>query len=91
MFTAFGVAGVTGPYIAGRIRDHFGSYHNAFTISAVMLLLGALLAFLLKAPEPEAAKLAAGPAGKARASRNARQSRCRTRAGHVEHGQAALD
>jgi OFA family oxalate/formate antiporter-like MFS transporter len=66
MFTAFGVAGVTGPYIAGRIRDHFGSYHNAFTISAVMLLLGALLAFLLKAPEPEAAKLAAGSAGKAK-------------------------
>ena len=66
MFTAFGVAGVTGPYIAGRIRDAFGSYHNAFTISAVMLLLGALLAFLLKAPVPEATKLAAGPADEAK-------------------------
>ncbi len=66
MFTAFGVAGVTGPYIAGRIRDAFGSYHNAFTISAVMLLLGALLAFLLKAPAPEAAKLAASPVDEAK-------------------------
>lgn len=63
MFTAFGVAGVTGPYIAGRIRDAFGSYHNAFTISAVMLLVGTVLAFLLKAPKAEPAPLPAPAAG----------------------------
>ena len=63
VFTAFGVAGVTGPYIAGKIRDHSGSYHNAFTISAVMLLLGAVLAFLLKAPKPELAPQPAAAAG----------------------------
>jgi OFA family oxalate/formate antiporter-like MFS transporter len=50
MFTAFGVAGVTGPYLAGKIRDVSGSYHNSFLICAGMLLVGAVLAFLLRAP-----------------------------------------
>ncbi len=52
VFTAFGVAGVTGPYLAGAIRDHFGSYHYAFLICAFMLLLGAGLALTLRRPEP---------------------------------------
>jgi MFS transporter, OFA family, oxalate/formate antiporter len=63
MFTAFGVAGVTGPYIAGRIRDAYGSYHTAFTISAIMLLVGAALALLLKAPALETTKPAVGAGG----------------------------
>jgi MFS transporter, OFA family, oxalate/formate antiporter len=53
VFTAFGVAGVTGPLLAGKIRDASGNYHNAFIISAVMLLIGAALALLLKAPRIE--------------------------------------
>jgi MFS transporter, OFA family, oxalate/formate antiporter len=68
VFTAFGVAGVTGPYIAGRIRDQYGSYHTAFTLSAIMLLVGAALAFLLKAPAAEAAKPALGTAGAAKSA-----------------------
>jgi OFA family oxalate/formate antiporter-like MFS transporter len=63
MFTAFGVAGVTGPYSAGRIRDQYGSYHSAFTICAIMLLVGAVLAFLLKSPKLEPASVPAGPVG----------------------------
>jgi OFA family oxalate/formate antiporter-like MFS transporter len=50
VFTAFGVAGVTGPYLAGKIRDQFGSYHNAYLTCAIMLLVGAALALVLKAP-----------------------------------------
>jgi OFA family oxalate/formate antiporter-like MFS transporter len=63
VFTGFGVAGVIGPMLGGKIRDAFGNYHNAFTISAIMLLAGAVLAFLLKAPKLEAAPLPAGPGG----------------------------
>ncbi|MCX6925194.1 MAG: OFA family MFS transporter, partial [Verrucomicrobia bacterium] len=33
VFTGFGVAGVIGPMLGGKIRDAFGNYHNAFTIS----------------------------------------------------------
>jgi MFS transporter, OFA family, oxalate/formate antiporter len=55
VFTAFGVAGVTGSVMGGRVRDVFGAYAPAFTICALMLLAGAVLAFLLKAPKTDAA------------------------------------
>jgi MFS transporter, OFA family, oxalate/formate antiporter len=61
LFTAFGVAGVTGSVLGGRVRDVFGSYAYAFMICGGMLLLGAVLAFLLKAPRFEAAPLPASP------------------------------
>jgi MFS transporter, OFA family, oxalate/formate antiporter len=63
VFTGFGVAGVIGPMLGGKIRDAFGSYHHAFTISAIMLLAGTVLAFILKSPKPEPTPLSAGPAG----------------------------
>jgi len=50
VFTAFGVAGVTGSVLGGKIRDVFGSYNHAFTICAVMVLAGAALALFLKPP-----------------------------------------
>jgi OFA family oxalate/formate antiporter-like MFS transporter len=50
VFSAFGVAGVTGPYLAGKIRDASGSYHNAFLVCAIMLLVGAVLALVLSPP-----------------------------------------
>jgi MFS transporter, OFA family, oxalate/formate antiporter len=53
VFTAFGVAGVTGSVLGGRVRDLFGAYTYAFITCGIMLLLGAVLAFLLKAPKPE--------------------------------------
>ena len=49
-FTAFCVAGVTGSILGGRVSDIFGSYNYAFVASAIMLLLGAMFAFILKAP-----------------------------------------
>ena len=63
VFTGFGVAGVIGPMLGGKIRDAFGTYHNAFTISAIMLLVGAVLAFMLKSPKSEPAPLPAGRGG----------------------------
>jgi OFA family oxalate/formate antiporter-like MFS transporter len=63
VFTGFGVAGTIGPMLAGKIRDASGNYHNAFTISAIMLLAGAVLAFILKSPKLEPAPVPAGPTG----------------------------
>ncbi|HEX7551017.1 MAG TPA: OFA family MFS transporter, partial [Candidatus Methylomirabilis sp.] len=53
VFTAFGVAGVLGPLLGGRIRDVAGSYSISYTISACMLLLAAVLAFATSAPKDE--------------------------------------
>ena len=50
VFTAFGVAGVSGSVLGGRVRDLLGAYTYAFVICGIMLLVGAVLAFLLKAP-----------------------------------------
>lgn len=53
LFTAFGVAGVTGPILAGMLREKFGSYSHSFTICATMLLVAAVLAYTTKAPRTE--------------------------------------
>ena len=66
LFTAFGVAGVTGSVLGGRVRDLFGSYTYAFITCGVMLLVGAVLAFLLKTPTTQPAPLPAGPTGDAK-------------------------
>jgi len=58
VFTAFGVAGVVGPLLGAKIRDHFGSYQYAFLISAVLLMLGAVLALLTKPPGSRAVPVA---------------------------------
>ncbi len=50
LFTAFGVAGVTGPYLGGKLRDVVGSYTPAYTLSALMLLAGAALALFAQKP-----------------------------------------
>jgi hypothetical protein len=49
--------------LGGKIRDTFENYHNAFTISAIMLLAGAVLAFLLKSPKQQPIPLPVGPIG----------------------------
>jgi OFA family oxalate/formate antiporter-like MFS transporter len=65
LFTAFGVAGVTGAVIGGRIRDWLGSYNYAFIMCGIMLLVGASLAFFLKAPQTASAPMPAAPTGDA--------------------------
>jgi MFS transporter, OFA family, oxalate/formate antiporter len=61
VFTAFGVAGVTGSVLGGRMRDLFGSYSYAFITCGIMLLVGAALAFTLRAPRIE--PLSSAPSG----------------------------
>jgi OFA family oxalate/formate antiporter-like MFS transporter len=63
VFTGFGVAGTIGPMLGSKIYDKYGNYHNAFIISAIMLLAGAVLAFILKSPKIESAPLPTGPIG----------------------------
>jgi OFA family oxalate/formate antiporter-like MFS transporter len=60
LFTAFGVAGVFGPILAGQVRDYTGSYKYSYIASAFMLLAGAALALLAR--PPVAAREAATPA-----------------------------
>ncbi|MGH7972032.1 MAG: MFS transporter, partial [Limisphaerales bacterium] len=52
LFTAFGVAGVTGPYLGGKLRDIVGSYTLSYTVAAFMLLAGAALALFLQGAGP---------------------------------------
>jgi OFA family oxalate/formate antiporter-like MFS transporter len=61
VFTGFGVAGIIGPMLGGKIRDASGNYHSAFVISAVMLLVGAALALLVKAPKTAIAPVPVTP------------------------------
>ena len=60
VFTGFGVAGMFGPLLGGKIRDVTGSYSTSYTISAVMLLAGAALAFTTRAPAVAAASVPSG-------------------------------
>lgn len=62
VFTAFGVAGAAGPYLAGWVHDLRHSYSLYFIICAVMLLAGAALAAMLRAPQFEPAASAASGA-----------------------------
>ena len=71
VFTAFGVAGVTGSVLGGRVRDLFGSYSYAFVTCGIMLLAGAVLALFLKAPGTQSASLAASPVSPAKGQRQA--------------------
>ncbi len=71
VFTAFGVAGVTGSVLGGRVRDLFGSYSYAFVTCGIMLLAGAVLALFLKAPVTESVPLATSPVSHSKGSRQA--------------------
>ena len=51
VFTAWGVGGVFGAQVAGRIVDATGSYNQAFLVAAGLLILAAGLTFLAKAPK----------------------------------------
>ena len=62
VFTAFGVAGVTGSVLGGRVRDLFGSYSYAFVTCGIMLLLGTVLALALRVPKAKSTPMPASPA-----------------------------
>lgn len=46
LFTAWGVGGVFGPMLAGKIADATGSYTTAYYIAAALLIFAAFLAML---------------------------------------------
>lgn len=46
LFTAWGIGGVFGPMLAGRIADLTGGYDTAYLISAGLLMLAVVLTFL---------------------------------------------
>jgi OFA family oxalate/formate antiporter-like MFS transporter len=50
MFTAWGVGGVFGPIMAGRIADLTGSYNIGYFISSALMIVAALLTLVTKAP-----------------------------------------
>ncbi len=51
MFTAWGVGGVFGPLLAGKIADISGSYNSAYLISSALMILAGAMTFLTKAPK----------------------------------------
>lgn len=56
LYTAWGIAGAIGPIIAGIVVDKTGTYNLAYIISAGLLLITLILAFMTK-PVTEIAKL----------------------------------
>jgi len=48
LFSAWGVGGVFGPILGGRIADATGSYHIAFVVSGVILLFAAAVGLIYK-------------------------------------------
>lgn len=51
VFTAWGVGGVFGSMVAGKIVDVTSSYNMAFTVAAVLCVAAAGISFLTKAPK----------------------------------------
>ncbi len=62
VFTAFGMAGVLGPIMGGRIRDLSGTYTTSYLISAILLLIASVLAYTTRAPKEAPEPVAAGVA-----------------------------
>ena len=54
LFTAFGVAGLIGPIIAGRVFDAFGDYRYAFFIAAGLAAVALLSISFARPPRREA-------------------------------------
>lgn len=50
VFTGWGIAGVIGPILGGRVVDLTGSYNTSYIIAGIMLLIGAFLVRFIKAP-----------------------------------------
>ena len=54
LFTAYGIGGIFGPILAGRIADSTGNYSMAYTIAAGLMVVAAVLTFFTKAPAKRA-------------------------------------
>lgn len=52
VFTAWGLGGLIGPIIAGRIIDTTGEYNLVYIISAILLIVASAMALFTKEPKP---------------------------------------
>jgi OFA family oxalate/formate antiporter-like MFS transporter len=52
LFTAWGVAGIIGPRIGGKLFDRFGNYKAAFYTAAVLAIVALLFEFMARRPTP---------------------------------------
>ncbi len=48
MFTAYGIAGITGAFVAGPIVDATGSYFLAFVVTGILAIIAVVFTFVLK-------------------------------------------
>ncbi|MFQ5831360.1 MAG: OFA family MFS transporter [Candidatus Thorarchaeota archaeon] len=48
MFTAYGIAGITGAFVAGPIVDATGSYFMAFIVTGVLAIIAVIFTVILK-------------------------------------------
>jgi len=55
VFTSYGVGGILGPVMAGRVWDTMGTFKTAFIIAGMACVLAAVLGLLLKPIKSEAA------------------------------------
>jgi OFA family oxalate/formate antiporter-like MFS transporter len=53
LFTAWGVAGIIGPYIGGQLFDRFKNYQAAFNAGALLSLAALAFALLAKRPQQQ--------------------------------------
>ncbi|MBU0627718.1 MAG: OFA family MFS transporter [Nanoarchaeota archaeon] len=51
VFTSYGIAGILGPILGGKVFDVTGSYLYAFVPSGILCIIAAGLAFITKKPE----------------------------------------
>ena len=53
VFTAYGAGALAGTLVAGNAKDIFGSYTNAFIPTAILAILGILIATFALKPDPK--------------------------------------
>ena len=57
VYTAWGLGGFMISQVASAIKDATGSYTNAYYLSAIMLVVAAVLMIFLKSPQPQVEKV----------------------------------
>ena len=57
VFTAYGAGALAGTLVAGNAKDIFGSYTNAFIPTAILSILGIIIATFALKPDPKSQKV----------------------------------